>query len=137
MVEAELINAAAVVAGGLIGSSALTVFPYFMGKGAIEKQQEDIRKKPPETRTPEENYLIEAEYPGFLQEYKYRFSFGLLAGLAVSFAYLASNTGNIGTLTTLQALLTGITTSGFLTSVADKMRAFGGNTSTPVLAAKK
>ena len=137
MVETELINAAAVVAGGLIGSAALTVFPYFMGKGAVEKQQQDIRMKPPETRTPEENYILSAQYPGFMQEYKWRFSFGLLGGLALTFAYLSSNVGTVGTLTTLQAIITGITTFGFLTALVDKIRSSGGNTATPVLAEKK
>ena len=125
MVETELINSAYVIVGGLIGTSTLTVFPYFMEKGAMEKQQEDIRKKAPDTRTAEENYLLDAKYPGFFAEYKYRFFFGLLSGLGLTFAYLSANVGSIATLSTLQAIIAGVTTSGFLTAVADKIRTVG------------
>ena len=133
-IEAEFINAAAVIIGGLIGSSALTLFPYFMDKGAVEKQQEAIRRKPETQRTDDEQYLLDMKYPGFMAEYKYRFFFGLLSGLGLTFAYLSSNVGSIGTLDTLQAMISGITTSGFLTAIADKIRSTT-NVSAPVVAA--
>lgn len=122
MADNELAQIIAVIAGGLVGSTILTLFPYFMGKGAIEKQQADIRAKPPEQRTPEEEYLLEIKYPGFWAEYKYRFSFGLLAGVASALASLNTGLEQVATMTGGQAFLFGLGTTGFFTALADRIR---------------
>ncbi len=125
--ESELANIGFVVVGGFIGSTMLTLFPYFMEKNAVEKQQSDIRKKPPADRTPEETYILDAVPIGFLAEYKYRFLFGLLAGIGSVLAFLQTDLANVGGMTHGAALFSGMTASGFLSALADKIRAVSSN----------
>lgn len=119
----ELVNVGFIVLGGFIGSSLLTLFPYFMDKKNVEEQQAEIRKKAPEQRTPDENYLLEAKPAGFFSEYKYRFFFGLLAGVGSVLAFLQAGLSEVGNLTTGAAVFSGITASGFFSALADKIRA--------------
>ena len=132
----EAMNVIAVIAGGVIGSALLTLFPYFMDKAAFEKQVSDIKRKPVEQRTEDEKFLLTLEPQSFFQEYKFRFFFGLLAGVGTVLAWLAGNRASIGTMDTLTALLSGVTTSGFLTAVADKIRSSGSSLASAVQQAK-
>ena len=134
MAEQDLINLVFVVIGGLIGSALITLFPYFNGKKALEEQKEAINNKPPETRTPEEKFILEQQSQGFFEEYKYRFFFGLLSGIGLVLAFLQGSLADLGNLTTGGAIFAGITASGFLTALADKIRDTG--TATTVKATK-
>jgi len=125
LADSELVNVGFVIVGGFIGSTIMTLFPYFTEKNAVEKEQADIRKKLPDTRTPEEKYLLEAVPPGFLAEYKYRFFFGLLAGIGSVIAFLQTDLANVGGMTAGAAVFSGITASGFLSGLADKIRSVG------------
>ena len=132
----EVLNVIAVIAGGIIGSALLTLFPYFMDKAAFEKQVSDIRRKPEASRTEEEKFLLTMEQQSFFAEYKFRFFFGLLAGVGTVLAWLASNRTSVETMDPLTGLLSGVTTSGFLTAIADKIRSSGSALSTAVMEAK-
>jgi hypothetical protein len=118
----ELVNIGFIIIGGFIGSSLLTLFPYFMDKKKTEELQAEIRKKAPEARTPEENYILESKPAGFFSEFKYRFFFGLLAGIGSVLAFLQAGLGEVGNLTTGAAVFSGITASGFFSALADKIR---------------
>ena len=132
----EVLNVISVIAGGIIGSALLTLFPYFMDKAQFEKQVSDIRRKPEDQRTEEEKFLLTIRPQSFFGEYKFRFFFGLLAGVGTVLAWLASNITQIGVMDPLTALLSGVTTSGFLTAIADKIRSSGSALSTAVMEAK-
>lgn len=129
----ELIGMAAVVFGGLAGSTMITLFPYFLDKNAVEANQEQIRRKPESDRTDDENYLLNLKYPGFFAEYKFRFGFGLLVGVGAVLAFLNSNLSGISAMTTGTALFAGFTASGMFSALADKIRSTS-NVSKPVVA---
>jgi hypothetical protein len=136
LADPELFNLAYVVVGGLIGSSLLTLFPYFNEKKLLEEKQAAIRAKPPETRTPEEQYIIDAKPQGFFEEYKYRFFFGLLAGVGLTLAFLQTGLTNVSGMTPGAAIFSGITASGFLSALADKIRSSGSTITTAVAKVK-
>jgi len=121
MADAELLNVGYVVAGGLIGSLMITLFPYFTDKRAVEIQQSVIRMKQPETRTPEEQYLLDLKYPGFFDEYRFRFFFGLLTGIGATIAFLNSGLTGVSAMTASQAIFAGFTASGMFSALADKI----------------
>jgi len=119
----ELINIGFVIFGGFIGSSIITLFPYFMDKGKLETRQAEIYAKPEATRTPEEQYLLTQKPRGFFEEYKYRFTFGLISGIGITLAFVSQNISTIGTYTSGAAVIAGLTASGFMSALADKIRA--------------
>jgi hypothetical protein len=119
----ELLNVAFVIFGGFIGSALVTLFPYFMTKSKREEDLDAIRNKPEANRTPEETYMLNNKLPGFFEEYKYRFTFGLVSGIGLSLAFIQANEGVVTTYTTGQAIFAGLTASGFMSALADKIRA--------------
>jgi len=118
-----IVNIAFVVIGGLIGSSLVTLWPYFMNKSKREEEIALIRDKPEATRTPEEIFLLNQKLPGFFDEYKYRFSFGLFTGIGLSLAFVQMNVDTVTGYTSGQAIFAGLTASGFMSALADKIRA--------------
>lgn len=119
-----LINIGFVVFGGFIGSALVTLFPYFMTKAKREEDLAAIRAKPEDVRTPEETYNLQNKLPGFFEEYKYRFTFGLVSGIGISLAFIQANTDAVNAYTTAgQSIFAGLTASGFMSALADKIRA--------------
>jgi hypothetical protein len=118
-----LVNIGFVIFGGFIGSALVTLFPYFMNKSKREEDLAAIRDKPEASRTPEETYLLNNKLPGFFEEYKYRFTFGLVSGIGLSLAFIQANTAAVDTYTSGQAIFAGLTASGFMSALADKIRA--------------
>lgn len=118
-----LLNVGFVIFGGFIGSALITLFPYFMNKSKLETDKEAIRAKPEANRTPEETYLLDNKLPGFFEEYKYRFTFGLVSGIGISLAFIQSNLETVTNYTTGAAIFAGLTASGFMSALADKIRA--------------
>ena len=123
MADSQLINIGFVVFGGFIGSALVTLFPYFMDKGKLEQKQSEIYAKPEATRTPEEQYILTQKPRSFFDEYKYRFTFGLVSGIGISLAFIQTNLDTVGAYTTGQAIFSGLTASGFMSALADKIRA--------------
>jgi len=117
------LNIGFVIFGGFIGAAIITLFPYFMDKSKREEAIVIIRDKTPETRTPEEKFLLENKLPGFFDEYKYRFSFGIIGGIGLVLAFLANNIDTVSTYTSGGAFVAGMTASGFFSALADKIRA--------------
>ena len=111
------------VFGGFIGSALMTLFPYFLTKNKLETKQEEIYAKPEDQRTPEEKYILTQKSRGFFEEYKYRFTFGLVSGIGITLAFVVNNLPSVAAYTTGGAIVAGITASGFMSALADKIRA--------------
>lgn len=119
-----LINIGFVIFGGFIGSALVTLFPYFMQKAKREEDLAAIRAIPEANRTPEQIYDLQNKLPGFFEEYKYRFTFGLVSGVGISLAFIQANTDAVNQYTTAgQSIFAGLTASGFMSALADKIRA--------------
>lgn len=114
------------VFGGFVGTTILSLFPYFMRKNAWETEIQAIKEKPESERTEIEKHKLTIVPQTFWQEYKYRFLFGLITGIGTTLAAIQGLAGGINESTTaFAAFFSGMTASGFFTAVADKVRTTG------------
>ena len=112
--------------GGFIGAIILSLFPYFQRKNAWETEIQAIKEKPESERTDAEKFKLTVTPQTFWQEYKYRFTFGLITGIGASLAAIQGLIGGINESTTaFSAFFSGLTASGFFTALASAVRANG------------
>jgi len=121
MVDSSIVGF--LIFGGLVGALFLSLWPYLRKKQAFEAEIEAIREKPESERTDAEKFKLTIVPESFLQEYKFRFFFGLLVGIGASFAAIQSNLGGLTENTTSwEAFFGGLTASGFFTAIANEIR---------------